>query len=468
MSPFRIKQKIRGDKMYTSSITNSEIELEQFLEKISKFLDKEIANKIAKRIKFVERERKLTGFIFLSLYVFGVSKYGTPSLENLLSLLHEYDKDFHLSKSSLQEKINQEAVEFFTHMLSLSLLITIPEKLKLKIPNQFKGVLVWDSTKFQLPNNLEKLFPGQGGSGKSAGIKIQFGFDLQTSLWFYRLESGKTSDSESGLETLSFVEQGDLVIQDLGYFNVELFHRIEQKQAFYLSRMKLDAKAYVKQNQELIAFDLLDLVSLDFKQTMEIDVFIRSKKNTYINTRLVIEKLPQKVANERLRKMNKEAKSRGKQVSYRKKTLATYNFYITNASSDQIPSSCMRFLYSCRWEIELVFKAWKSHLQLANVRAFRLESVLLLILAKLISITIFSKIIRACTCYLWLTKSHEVSYYRAFKHMLSISEQLFLALFQSFNQCFQLLQSAVDFICRNCYKIPQKDRIYPLTRLEVL
>lgn len=454
--------------MDTNNITNPEIELDEFLDKISKFLDKKLIEDLAKETKFVKRERKLTGAIFLTLYVFGVSKYGTPTIENLLSLLHTYDKEFRLSRSSLQERINKEAVEFFTYMLSISLLSTIPEQLKVKIPGQFKSILIWDSTKFQLPETLEKLFPGQGGSGKSAGIKIQFGFDLQTCLWFYSLEAGSNSDSESGLETLKFVESENLIIQDLGYFNVEILNKIQQKKAYYLSRMKLDAKAYVKEGKKFISMDLIDLTSQNFDQRLEIDVFIRSKKNTYIKTRLVIEKLPEQVTNQRLRKMNKEATSRGKQVSHRRKTLAMYNFYITNASPDQLPSFYMRFLYSCRWQVELIFKTWKSHLDLAHIRSCRLESVLLLILAKLINITIFSKIIRACSGFLWITKSREISYFRAFQHLLSISEQLFFTLFRSTNQFFCELKSATDFICENCYKIPQKDRIYPLARLQML
>lgn len=454
--------------MYSYSITNPEIELEEYIEKISKFLDKEIAETLAKRTGFVKRERTLTGFIFLSLYVFGVSKYGTPTLENLLSLLHQYDKNLILSRQSIQERINNEAIEFFTQMLSLSLLLKIPESLRMKIPSQFKGILVWDGTKFQLPESLAKMFPGHGGSGKSAGLKIQFGFDFQSCLWFYSIEAGTTSDSKSGFETMKFISPGDLVLEDLGYFNVELFTCIEQKQAYYLSRMKIDAKVYEKEGDKYTSKDLLDIVSLDFEQTMTLEIFIRSKKDNYLKTRLIVERLPEEVVNKRLRKMNKEAQERGTQVSHRRKTLAAYNFYITNASSDQLPASCVRFLYACRWQIELIFKTWKSRLDLTNIRSFRLESVLLLILAKLINITIFSKIIRACACYLWIKKKREISYSRAFEHMRSISEQLFFTLLQSTNQCFDELKSASEFICRNCYKIRQSDRIYPFARLQML
>jgi hypothetical protein len=47
------------------------------------------------------------------------------------------------------------------------------------MPGTFNRILILDSTKFQLPDALAEYFQGNGGSASSAGVKIQFCYDLK-------------------------------------------------------------------------------------------------------------------------------------------------------------------------------------------------------------------------------------------------------------------------------------------------
>lgn len=53
---------------------------------------------------------------------------------------------------------------------------------------------------------------------------------------------GRSSDGLYGTERVQTVEKNDLCIRDLGYFCLEDFREIEQREAFYISRLKMKRK----------------------------------------------------------------------------------------------------------------------------------------------------------------------------------------------------------------------------------
>ena len=50
------------------------------------------------------------------------------------------------------------------------------------------------------------------------------------------------------------------------------------------------------------------------------------------------------------------------------KRLMGMNVYITNTSLEGVPTNYVHSLYSLRWQIEILFKTWKSFLKLMNVK----------------------------------------------------------------------------------------------------
>lgn len=447
-------------------------QLDGFIKELSNFFDKEKVEEIAKATNFVKYESKLSGLLFLSLWVFGASKYGDPTLEQLLGLLKIYVKEITLSKPGLHLRINDEAVAFLERMLSLAVTRSIPDRLKINLPAQFTGIQIWDSSAFQLPPALAPFFVGKGGSASPAGAKIQFCYDLNRHQWGYILQSAIEADNSIADQIVARAQPSDLVLYDLGYFNVETFAALQEKGAYYLSRLKHDAKIYQQTADGVFrGQDLPTLLrQLRFETHIELDVFLRSKHNVFTQARLIVERLPEQVVNERLQKLHREAHSRGRQLSAATIFLAAFNFYVTNAPSALLPASCCRFLYAIRWQIELVFKTWKSHFEIDKVHVkHRPQRVKVTIFAKLIFITLTAKAIRLTTAFLWLTEQLEISYYRAARHFQSVAERWFSAIISSegIDIIFALLADAVSFIQRHSFKIPQSDRIYPLEKLQI-
>ena len=46
------------------------------------------------------------------------------------------------------------------------------------------------------------------------------------------------------------------------------------------------------------------------------------------------------------------------------KRLMGMNVYITNTSLEEVPTNYVHSLYSLRWQIEILFKTWKSFFEI--------------------------------------------------------------------------------------------------------
>ncbi len=445
-------------------------EIAQFTQQVSRFFNKHLTEELARETGFVERESKLTGHLFLSVFTFGMSIYGTPSLNELVGLLNLVVPQLDLTRQSLHERINEESVTFFEKMLSFAIRLELPERLSQAVATlcpRFKRILIFDSTSFQLPDELARYFRGSGGGASEAAVKILFGYDLKSHHFFYRLQDGIAHDQLHHDEYLRQIDAGDLEISDLGFFNIGAFADIEHQGAFYLSRLRSDVRLYHQTPQGLEAFELARFVNeLEVDQT-EVEVYLQTG-DLILQTRLVIEKVPDAVKAQRLRKINQTSRKNGYKTRKRIKILAGFNLYITNAPATSIPREHIRSLYRVRWQIELVFKNWKSNFALAKVTGKRPERIQCMIYAKLLFILITMKICGAIQNYVWFTSQRELSSFQAAKHLKIVALLWLVAVVQHPKSVAKLLTNATTFIMKQCLKGKSNKRTYPMTLLATI
>src|SRR5439155_24885609 len=89
------------------------------------------------------------------------------------------------------------------------------------------------------------------------------------------------------------------------------------------------------------------------------------KEGKRIKVRLLFEQVPEEVRPQRLERCRKaqattSQKRRHWQTNAFKEFLCAYNLYLTNAGAEKLPDEVVRLIYSLRWQIELLFKIWKS------------------------------------------------------------------------------------------------------------
>jgi len=110
-------------------------------------------------------------------------------------------------------------------MLSFAITLELPARLSSRqggmaaLCPRFKRILIYDSTSFQLPEELASYFRGSGGGGSEAAVKILFGDDVKSHHFFYRLQDGVAHDQLHQGDYLQQLDAEDLEISDLGFFN---------------------------------------------------------------------------------------------------------------------------------------------------------------------------------------------------------------------------------------------------------
>lgn len=441
--------------------------LNQLIEKINNFFTKNNIETAARDTKFVQRESGLTGHLFLTVFVFAISVYEVPTLEQLIGLLQLVAPKLKITREGFHQRINDYAVKFFEFLLAQAININT-QSIDLKIINQFERVIVLDSTAFQLPEELASVFAGCGGNASNAGIKIQFGYDLKSSSFFYRIHEGKLPDNSPTNSFIDEIQSGDLTIRDLGYFGINVFDDIDEKDAYYLSRLKTNVNVYqVDENGNLVKIDLVNFAGKMTEDIVELEVYLKNDK-TIIKTRLIIEKVPDGICQERLRKINQSNKKKGRTTSDRTKALQGVNLYISNAPSEFLSKENFRKLYTIRWQVELVFKNWKSNFGLSKVTGFREARIKCMIYGKLLFIFLTTKIISCFKHIIWVTKKLELSEFRATKHIKIKANEWLRIIICNPDMAMSFLSNIFDFVSTNCIKRKQKGRTYPFEILEQL
>lgn len=442
--------------------------LDEFLDQIAQLFARVSVETTARETKFVQRQSKLTGHIFLITYTFAMSIYTNPTLEQLTALLDQVLTRFNeeISRVSLHQRINEYAVQFFEAMLAQAIRINLPPTQTLKILAQFGEVIIVDSTSFQVPANLAHLFKGAGGSGSAAAIKIRFGYDLKVGRFFYKIQAGNASDNQTGNGVVEEVSPGALRISDLGFFNLQAFAELDEKRAYFLSRWKTGVNLYQRtETGEFIPVNLVRFVKRMTQPLTTLEVYIHHPPD-YHKIRLVVEKVPDKVVRQRIRRKKRECQRKKRAFSPTFKVLASVNTYITNAAKTQLPSRFCRLLYSIRWQVELIFKLWKSNFALEHVAGIRKERVLCTLYAKLLCIFVTSKLVFWARNEVWNTRKRELSEFRASKVLQTFLPDVPRRLFFAPSQVTTLLHEAVEAMMKQCLKSQQTTRRYPLDRLD--
>ena len=109
--------------------------------------------------------------------------------------------------------------------------------------------------------------------------------------------------------------------------------------------------------------------------------------------RVIAERVPEKVANERRRKIREKAKKKGYTpvvTSAKYLFLQEWSLYITSAGKELLPAASVSIVYGTRWQIELVFKAWKSYHGLTELKGKRQARIECFIYGRLIMMVIMA------------------------------------------------------------------------------
>lgn len=347
---------------------------------ISRFFSEDIES-VARETKLVQRRSQLTGTVFLQVLVFGFLRHPQGTLRQLVRLCAELG--VWLTPQALDGRINTYSVEFLKALFERGFAVFRNQcPLPMTKLQHFTHINLVDSSTVTLPDTLEEEYPGCGGGGPRASMKIQLVFDfLRGNLQQLEFQTGRSTD-QAYREYLQVVEAGSLTLVDLGYFCLASFKTIASRGAYFLTRYFYPTKVLTPEGKPV---DLLQL----FREpnATQIDIPILLGAQMKLPGRLIAERVPQEVADERRRKLREKVR-RGKRTPYSKTSLALqgWTVWVTNAPQEQLSSTQIRCLYRVRWQIELIFKLWKSYCGLPIAHQQRRERILTEVYAKMLGI----------------------------------------------------------------------------------
>jgi len=380
---------------------------------ITKLLSEDCINQLARITGFVSRTGgKIDGFMFLDTLLFTSFNHKDLSLNGMSKHLNK-KHDVEMSKQSIDERFNENTLLFFRAVLDKAISISIPHDHEIDF-TEFETVRIKDSTSFQLPENMAEKFPGSGGSASNAAIRIQFEYDLKSEkIMDLSLHPFTTQDMTDARLTLSNIKPNDLIIKDLGYVKIDYLRQIKEQGAFYLNRLQSGTKVY-----EIIKGEYVEIDFMKLYKRMKLNNYIRIDRIVYIGkkekfeTRMIIERLPDAEYQERLRKANANAKKNKRKISADNKAKMGLNLFVTNT---KIPGNKIRLLYTLRWQIELMFKIWKSIGEIDQVKKMKVERFEACLLVKLIWVVINWHIMRRVVIWFFNVHSIEISPYKLFQ-----------------------------------------------------
>ena len=341
----------------------------------------ETADAIARKTGFVKRQRKFSGSNFIQTLVFGWLDNPDSTIEELTQTAATLDVS--ISSQGLDKRFTPDAAKFLQEILETAVSTVIAaEPVAIPILQRFNGVFIQDSSTVRLPDTLAVVWSGCGGSSPkntSSSVKTQIRLDLNTGkLTGPYLQSGKESDQNSQLSAEP-LPKGSLRIADLGFFSLGDFSKMNENGVYWLSRLKALCKGYTLDGKR---WDLPNLLETYCPDTMDMQVLLGIKEQ--VPCRILAVKVPDKVANERRRKMNKTARDKGTTLSERVLKLADWTFICTNMPSELLTLEEGFVLMRARWQIELIFKLWKSEGSIDEWRSEKPYRILCELYAKLV------------------------------------------------------------------------------------
>jgi len=373
--------------------------------------------KIARESKFIQRSTsRLSGQSFLMMNVFDSTDGKERSLNDCCEWLEEHF-EIALTKQSLDERYNTDAVRFVKTCFKRVLQLVNQGVMDREMELPFSKIQLTDSTSFKIPDCLSAFYLGYKGAGGKSIIKTHLNYDLLNGeVADIFITDGVSNDNTYKLGAAEKIEPAGLYLRDLGYFDLGFFNKIAKENAYFLSRSKTNTiYSSLDENGKYVRINIADYLPNHGQTKQLTDIYIGGGKKK-VKVRLVMQAVPEEVALQRLKKLERYAeKHKDCGVSEQRKEICFFNMYITNAPEEILPMLVIRLVYTLRWQIELIFKIWKSVFKINEVKKMSIFRFECYFYSKLIAILLTLHINNKFGQFLWDEHEFELSPMKAAK-----------------------------------------------------
>lgn len=337
------------------------------------------AAKVATECGLIQRQRKVSGPNLCQTLVLGWLSNPEATLEELCQTGAAVGLE--ISPQGLDQRFTKETSEFLRRMLEEMVTVMVSvDPVATPLLRRFNGVYVTDSSIVQLPDALRDCWEGFGGrvATSRSAVKLQVRLDMvQGKLEGPLLCSGRVHD-RTAAALHAPLPTGALHLADLGYWKLAGLADFSAQGCYWLSRLQIQTQIIDAAGRRWSQADFLQAQACN-----QVDMSVRLGVSQQLPARLLAVKVPSHVAAERRRRIKEQARSRGQRISRARLQLADWTLLVTNVPPTLLSLDEALLFARLRWQIELLFKLWKSEGRIATWRTENPWRILCELYAKL-------------------------------------------------------------------------------------
>lgn len=364
-----------------------------------KQFDPKKIHRIARSTKLIKRSTsKIQGHELLFGLLESSLEPESYSLEGIADAMCGHNPKACISKQGLSQRINTPECTSFIKSIFKECLAVINDKISSQalsstdfkgrsLLNSYSQVVVIDCTEFPLHYSLKDLYKGSGGPVENAAaMKICAAFDLKSNcLLNAEITDRRCPDQMLGKRILP-LQKNSLIMFDLGFFSIPFLKQIQSENSFFISRLHGGADIYLDAEDQ-DSLDIGNFLSKKLKKKSFLDLIVYLGKQKF-PVRLVAVKAEEKCIKKRKKDYIKRCRKNKTTPSEEKLARLDFAIFITNISVNTVSTINIVKLFKLRWQIELIFKNWKSQLNIDYLPGKNPDRIQTLILSRLISISI--------------------------------------------------------------------------------
>ena len=314
----------------------------------------EQANEVS---EVIVRRRKFTPWSLAQTFVLGFLQNPKATDEELAQIAVPCGAC--VTPQAVDQRHSPKLVKFLKELFCRAIKVVVgSDKALAPILERFSSVTLLDSSTITLPDSMKEEFPGCGGShgGGAAAMKLQTEWDLRSgAVTHVEIEPGRSPDAATSRQD---ARRGpsSLRITDLGYFNVGVFAEMTSNGEYFLSRLQFGTSVM---EPDGAAVDLMCWLARQPDGFVDCPILLGKEQR--LPCRLIAWRLPKEQADRRRQKLREEMVSRkGKEPSAERLAWCDWTILVTNVPVEKMSLEEAVVLYRSRWQVELLFKRWKS------------------------------------------------------------------------------------------------------------
>jgi hypothetical protein len=172
-------------------------------------------------------------------------------------------------------------------------------------------------------------------------------------------------------------------LADLGFFCLKRLQELDEEKVFWLTRVQAGTRLRDATGRQ---WTLADFLQQQVADTVDVALTLGSRH--FVSCRFLAMRVPPSVAALRRRRHKKTVHYRRRNLHADQSALADWNVYATNVPCEMLSVQEAWVLARCRWQIELLFKLWKSEGHIDESRSEQPWRILCETYAKLLGMVV--------------------------------------------------------------------------------